>query len=104
ANAAELPMDFDLVAISSFSAQIKEGYELARRSIARGVPVVMGGLHVTSVPDEPGRIGAISAIGEGEIVWPQILRDAERGELKSVYDARGREFTLADSPMPAFEL
>lgn len=103
-SADPLPMNFDLVAISSFSAQINEGYELARRFAARGVPVVMGGLHVTSVPHEPGGCGAIAAVGEGEITWPQILRDAERGELKNFYDARGREFDLADAPMPAFEL
>src|SRR5438105_12935368 len=43
-TAGNLPTDFDLVAISSFSAQIGEGYELARRYRALGVPVVMGGL------------------------------------------------------------
>ena len=48
-----LPDGFDLVAISSFSAQINEGYELAERYRALGVPVVMGGLHVTVNPDEP---------------------------------------------------
>lgn len=99
-----LPTDFDLVAISSFSAQVKEGYELARRYRALGIPVVMGGLHVTSVPDEPVRHGASTVIGEGEVVWPEILRDAAAGELKPVYSARGREFDLADAPMPAFEL
>ncbi len=97
-----LPGDFDLVAISSFTAQINEGYELARRF--KGVPVVMGGLHVTSVPHEAAAYGAVAAIGEGEITWPEILADAERGRLKPVYDARGREFDLADAPMPAFEL
>src|SRR5918997_4994977 len=51
-SAGELPADFDLVAISSFSAQVKEGYELARRYRQRGVPVVIGGLHATSVPRE----------------------------------------------------
>ncbi len=102
--AGEMPADFDLVAISSFSAQIKEGYELARRFSGAGVPVVMGGLHVTSVPDEPGRFGALGVIGEGEVVWPQILADARAGRLKSVYDVRGREFQMADVPMPAYEL
>ena len=48
---------FDLVAISSFSAQIQEGYDLAARYRQLGVPVVMGGLHVTTRPDEPGRRG-----------------------------------------------
>lgn len=104
-SAAEnLPGDFDLVAISTFSAQAKEGYQLARRFTAAGVPVVMGGLHVTSVPEEPSRFGIISAIGEGEVIWPKILRDAEQGALKPAYDARGREFDLADSPMPAYEM
>ncbi len=63
----DLPGDFDLVAISSFTAQINEAYELARRFRAIGVPVVMGGLHVTSVPDEPAMHGASAVIGEGEI-------------------------------------
>jgi radical SAM superfamily enzyme YgiQ (UPF0313 family) len=95
---------FDLVAISTFSAQSLEAYELARRFTEAGVPVVMGGLHVTCCPDEPGRVGATAAIGEGEITWPDILRDAARGQLQPMYDARGREFDMADAPMPAFEL
>ena len=49
-----LPDRFDLVAISSLSAQIGEAYELADRYRARGVPVIMGGLHVTAMPDEAG--------------------------------------------------
>jgi radical SAM superfamily enzyme YgiQ (UPF0313 family) len=103
-NLTELPGEFDLVAISSFSALVKEGYELAARYRALGVPVVMGGLHVTSVPDEPARYGASAVVGEGEVVWPEILRDAERSMLKPIYSSRGREFDLADAPMPAFEL
>lgn len=99
-----LPTGFDLVAISSFSAQVKEGYELAARYRAAGVPVVMGGLHVTSVPDEPGLVGASAVVGEGEVVWPDVLADAARGALKPLYSARGREFDLAAAPMPAFEL
>jgi radical SAM superfamily enzyme YgiQ (UPF0313 family) len=103
-TAPTLPTDFDLVAISSFTAQIKEGYELAQRYRALGIPVVMGGLHVTSVPDEPAQHGASAIIGEGEIVWPEILADAESGQLKKTYDARGREFDFASAPMPAYEL
>jgi radical SAM superfamily enzyme YgiQ (UPF0313 family) len=84
---------------------VKEGYELARRYAERAVPVVMGGLHVTSVPEEPAQYGASAVIGEGEVVWPEILADAERGgALRPVYDARGREFDLSRGPMPAFDL
>ena len=95
---------FDLVAISSFSAQVKEGYELARRCAARGTPVVVGGLHVTSCPHEPGRYGASAAVGEGEVFWHELLADAEAGALKSRYDARGRECDFCNTPMPAFHL
>ena len=99
-----LPVNFDLVAISSLSAQIKDAYRVAAHYRALGIPVVMGGLHVTSVPGEPETYGAIGVLGEGELAWPLILADAERGTLKSAYDLRGQEFDLANAPMPAFEL
>jgi radical SAM superfamily enzyme YgiQ (UPF0313 family) len=100
----ELPGGFDLVAISSFSAQIKEGYELARRYRAAGTQVVMGGLHVTSVPLEANAAGASAVVGEGEVVWADVLRDAAAGALRPVYDARGRELDFAEAPMPAYGL
>ena len=100
-----LPGPFDLVAISSFSAQVKEGYELARRYVQSGTPVVIGGLHVTACPHEPAQVGASAVVGEGEVVWHEILRDAAAAKLKPVYDARGREYDLSASPpMPAYHL
>ena len=99
-----VPGDFDLVALSSFSAQIGEAYVLADHFRARGAKVVLGGLHVTSVPEEAARHADAVVIGEGEVCWPEVLRDAERGQLKRCYDARAMgEFDLADAPMPAFE-
>src|SRR5262249_12227407 len=73
---------FDLVAISSLSGQIKEAYELADRYRALGVPVVLGGLHVTAMPEEAGRHADAVVIGEGEPAWPEVLRDAEAGRLR----------------------
>ena len=99
-----LPVNFDLAAISSLSAQIKDAYRVAAHYRALGIPVVMGGLHVTSVPGEPEQHNAIAVLGEGELAWPLILADAERGTLKPLYDVRGQEFDLADAPMPAFDL
>ena len=92
ASAAALPMDFDLVAISSLSAQVKEAYALAES------------YHAYGVPDEPARHGATAVLGEGELAWPLILADAACGALKPVYDMRGQEFNLSEAPMPAFEL
>jgi len=103
-EAEALPGDFDLVAISTFSAQSLEAYELGRRFRAMGIPVIVGGLHVTSLPDEPGRHGLSAMVGEGELAWRDILADTERGRLHDVYDARRGEFDLHEAPMPAFDL
>ncbi|MFH1920267.1 MAG: cobalamin-dependent protein [Planctomycetota bacterium] len=92
-----------LVAVSSFSAQIQEAYELADRYRAESVPVVLGGLHVTALPEEAaGHCDAV-VVGEGESVWREVLRDAELGNLEPYYRADG-EFPLAEAPMPAFDL
>ena len=99
-----LPGGFDAVAISSFSAQIKEAYELADRYRAAGARVVLGGLHVTAVPEEASRHADAIVVGEGEPVWPEVAQDLQRGTLKPVYDARCRPFDLAYAPMPRFEL
>jgi radical SAM superfamily enzyme YgiQ (UPF0313 family) len=98
-----LPDRFDLVAISSLSAQINEAYELADRYRALGVTVVLGGLHVTAMPVEAGLHADAVVIGEGESVWPDLLKDFELGDLKGTYRARG-DFCLDNAPMPAYEL
>jgi len=99
-----LPAGFDLAAISSYSAQIFEAYELADRFREAGVPVVMGGPHVSVLPEEAARHCDAVVVGEGEAVWPELLSDQEAGRLKPTYGSRDGSFDLADAPMPAFEL
>lgn len=99
------PVDFDLVAISTYSAQAGEAYELADYYRRHGVPVVLGGLHVTACPEEAAAHCDAVAVGEGEPLWPRILADAERHRLQPVYrlaDPRG--YNLADAPIPRFDL
>jgi len=100
------PVDqsLDLVVISTLTAQALDAYRLADRFRGVGKPVVMGGLHVTSLPDEAMEHADAVVVGEGEVVWPMVLEDARAGRLGGVYTARGTEFDLADAPMPAFEL
>jgi radical SAM superfamily enzyme YgiQ (UPF0313 family) len=95
---------FDLVAISSFSAQILEAYQLADLLRGQGVRVVMGGLHVTCMPDEAGQHCDAVLVGEGELAWPQLVSDAEQDRLRPRYGSVAEEFDLAHAPMPAFEL
>lgn len=100
----QLPGDFDAVAISSFTAQIKEAYQLAGRYRAAGVKVLLGGLHVTLCPDEAAAHADAIVIGEAEPVWPRVVADLLANRLQARYDARGQAFDFADSPMPRFEL
>lgn len=99
----ELPVDFDLVAISTFTAQFYEACAVADYYRAKGIPVVMGGITVTSLREQAKEHCTSVVIGEGELLWPELLADFERGALKSFYIA-SREFDLADAPMPRFDL
>jgi radical SAM superfamily enzyme YgiQ (UPF0313 family) len=101
-----VPEEFDAVAISSFSAQIGEAYALADRYRSLGTKVILGGLHVSAVPDEAAAHADAIVVGEGETVWPRVMADltAPGGELAKIYDARGQNFDLNQSPMPRFEL
>jgi radical SAM superfamily enzyme YgiQ (UPF0313 family) len=104
-TAGDLPADFDLVAISSFSAQINEAYELAAWYRSRGIPSVLGGLHVTSMPEEAKQHCTSVVVGEGEPLWPQILRDAADKNLQPYYTQEPRgAFDFREAPMPRFDL
>jgi radical SAM superfamily enzyme YgiQ (UPF0313 family) len=99
-----LPIGFDLVAISSYSAQIDEAYDLASRYRAAGIPSVLGGPHVSALPEEAEEYCDAVVIGEGEPCWPDVLEDARHGRLQPRYGSRESGYDLANAPMPAFEL
>lgn len=104
ADFAGLADDCDTVAISSFSAQIKEAYTLADQLREQGKRVLLGGLHVTACPEEALQHADSIIIGEGEPSWPQLIADLRRGQLQRSYDSRATPFNLADAPMPRFDL
>src|ERR1700685_1463207 len=80
-----------LVGIGAMTRMIAKAYRMADAIRATGVPVVMGGPHVTEEADEAlGRSGGprhadAVALGEADETWPRIVEDATRGELKDVY-------------------
>jgi radical SAM superfamily enzyme YgiQ (UPF0313 family) len=90
----------DLVGIGAMTRMVAKAYKMADAIRATGVPVVMGGPHVTEEPDEAlGRHGGVRhadavALGEADETWPQIIEDAARGQLKEIYspvDQTGKE-------------
>jgi radical SAM superfamily enzyme YgiQ (UPF0313 family) len=99
-----LPGQFDVVAISSFSSMIRDAYAIADRYRAAGATVILGGLHVTLMPDEAARHADVIVIGEAEPVWADVIADLRHGRAKPRYDARTTTFDFAGSPMPRFEL
>jgi radical SAM superfamily enzyme YgiQ (UPF0313 family) len=90
----------DLVGIGAMTRMIAKAYRMADAVRAAGVPVVMGGPHVTEMADEAlGRDGGprhadAVALGEADDTWPRIVEDAARGQLKDIYaplDTAGKE-------------
>lgn len=95
--------EFDLVAISTMTAQAFEAYAVADAFRAAGVRVVMGGLHATCVPDECAEHADAVVVGEGETVWAGLIEDARAGRLRRFYRS-DTPFDLKDAPMPRFDL
>ncbi len=88
------PIDFDervdLVGISTMLvSQAPRAFEIAAEFRARGVPVVLGGLTATCLPEVCRKHADAVVLGEAEGVWPEVVRDAERGALKPLYHREG---------------
>ena len=86
----------DLVVIQVYITSARRSYELADHYRSRGAYVVMGGLHVTSLPDEAARHADTIFLGPGEDTWPAFLHDFQRGEARARYVSRTR--TLLGAP------
>jgi len=93
----------DLVGITSYTSRALRAYEIADEFRRRGVPVVMGGIHVSLVPDEAAEHADTVIVGEAEETWPQFLGDFGRGKAKKRYTIE-RYPSLANLPVPKFEL
>jgi radical SAM superfamily enzyme YgiQ (UPF0313 family) len=75
----------DLAVIQPYITSARRAYELADAYRARGVHVAMGGLHVTSLPDEAAAHADTVFVGPGEDTWPRFLDDLRRGEPRRRY-------------------
>jgi radical SAM superfamily enzyme YgiQ (UPF0313 family) len=86
------PVDFDvqadLVGITFHTPSAYHAYEIARGFRARGIPVVLGGPHVTLVPDEAMRHADVIFVGEAEGLWEQFLHDVEHGGYQKIYQSK----------------
>ncbi len=82
-----VPFDqpFDLVGITVTTFTAQRSYEIAEAYRSRGIPVVLGGIHPTLLPDEALEHADSVVVGEAEGLWPKILEDLQRGSLARTY-------------------
>jgi len=90
--------DADVVAITAMTPQAPRAYEIAAGFRARGKTVVMGGFHASNLPEEALSHVDSVVVGEGDLVWPRLLEDFSRGELRRTYHS---EKLLDMSVIPA---
>ena len=79
----------DLVGISVQTFSVERAYDIAAEYRKRGVTVVLGGIHVTAVPDEAALHADAVVVGEAEDTWPELIEDFENKKLKSRYRIPG---------------
>jgi radical SAM superfamily enzyme YgiQ (UPF0313 family) len=92
-------LDVDLVGLTVITGTARRSYELAARFRAKGIAVVLGGPHVTLLPDEAREHADAICVGYAEDSWPQLLRDFRDGRLQREYRQAG-DFSLARADMP----
>lgn len=96
---------FDLIAVSVLTARVLEAYPLADALRVQGQTVVLGGLHVSMLPEEALSHADAVVRGEGEVAWPVLLHDFEHGTLQPLYDAfTAPPFRLNQSRVPRYDL
>jgi radical SAM superfamily enzyme YgiQ (UPF0313 family) len=93
----------DLVGISAMTSYVNRGYEIADKFRAQGVPVVMGGVHPSFMPQEALRHADAVVIGEVEQVMPKLLDDLEHGAMRGTYKSEVLH-SMIGMPMPRYDL
>ncbi len=87
----------DLVVIQVYITSARRAYEIADHYRARGAYVCLGGLHVTSLPEEAAQHADTVFLGPGDDTWPRFLADFRRGRQAPVYCAPSQR-SLAGLP------
>jgi len=100
----DLGLDADLIGITAMTPVVKRGYAIADHFRGRGIPVVMGGMHVSKLPDEALEHCDSVVIGEAEDLWDRLLADQELGCLKQTYRHENGFPNLAGRPLVNWDL
>lgn len=102
-EAINFDLSADLIGISAITGTAPRSYELADHFRRRGLPVVLGGVHPTLMPDEAARHADSVVVGYAEESWPQLLRDFVAGQMQPRYD-QSPTLSLAGLPFARRDL
>lgn len=82
-----VPLDLnpDLVGISVMTGTARRAYALADHFRGKNIPVVLGGVHTSILPEEASKYADSIVIGMADFIWPELLRDFKNGEMKKQY-------------------
>ena len=94
---------YDLVAITCCTQQATRAYEISRKFQHKKIKTVLGGIHPTVCSEEASKNADSVVVGEGENLWPRLLKDFEAGELKKSYK-QTELFDLKKAPIPRYDL
>ncbi|MEM2109072.1 MAG: radical SAM protein [Candidatus Odinarchaeota archaeon] len=97
-NFQRLDYDADLAAITANTYSIRRAYLIANQFRERGIPVVLGGNHPSILPEESMRYADSVVVGDGELVWQNLLQDLEEGKLRKVYKSGLFDFSKFKIP------
>ena len=100
----EIPYDgsFDLVGISCLTGTSNRAYTIADKFKKQGIPVILGGVHVTLRPKEAMKHANSIVIGFAETTWPQLLLDFKHGNLQKIYNSS--QINIKNLPIPRRDL
>ncbi len=90
------PTDLAALTVETYTA--RRAYQVAAAFRRRGVPVVLGGYHPTFLPTEALQYADAVVVGDAEGVWPTVVEDARRGQLRPIY--RQDEFPALGGTLP----
>jgi radical SAM superfamily enzyme YgiQ (UPF0313 family) len=104
----DIPYDYpaDLVGISAITGCANEAYAISARFREKRVPVVLGGINVTLLPDEAKKHADAIVVGPGEEAWPRLVNDFMAGRMRKTYlgEPLGPGEPLTEIPTPLWHL
>ncbi|MCF8228339.1 MAG: B12-binding domain-containing radical SAM protein [Bacteroidales bacterium] len=94
--------DADLVGITSLTPTVNRAYEIAANFREKNIPVVLGGIHASMMPEEAMQFVDTVVKGEAENIWQQLINDFENNKLKNIYEAQRAD--IHKIPLPRYDL